>query len=320
MRYLIPLYTILLFASLCGSVLADDVRLWTDSTGKFKTEAEFVSYGDGVVTLRKPGTDKTVKIPLERLSDPDQEYVDDLLREMEQQEDGEQKPKPPSVNDATAATPESSRAPHRPPNNVINSVRGAVYRVQTINILRQIGLAIQQYATNGGKYPPAALQTRDGQAGLSWRVAILPMLGESGLYRQFKRDEPWDSDHNKALISRMPAIFQSPGSDLDSGYTNYLAVTAPDTVLATGKRASRLQDIRDGTSRTIMIVEADDTYASIWTKPDEYDWDPNQPGYGLGGIWNGVFFAIFADGVVKDLNVSIGATQLNAYFSRNAGD
>jgi hypothetical protein len=310
---------------LAGLLLASvghsgEVRVWTDNTGEFKTEAEFVSLVDGVVTLRKPGTQKTVKLPLERLSDQDQNYVDELVSKLE--EEADQATPTASPPAATRPQPTTTAPPggRRPPNNVINSVRGAVYRAETMNKMKQIALAIVQYEAARDRYPAAAIMTPDGKPGLSWRVAILPMLEENGLYRQFKLDEPWDSPHNKALVARMPSIYQSPGSELDSGYTNYLAVVSPDTIISTTPRGTRSRDVRDGTSRTVMIVEADDDYAAIWTKPDDYPWDATQPTYGVGHIWAGYFVAGFGDGAVGTLELSIGAEQINAYFSRAGGE
>ncbi len=93
---------------------AAEVRTWTDSTGTHKTEAEFVSLDGEIVTLRKPGTDKTVKLPLVRLSDADQEYVYDLVREMER-EAAEKKPSAPRVvTRAEPAAPMRAK-PVRPP-------------------------------------------------------------------------------------------------------------------------------------------------------------------------------------------------------------
>ena len=54
------------------------------------------------------------------------------------------------------------------------------------------------------------------RAGLSWRVHLLPSLGLKALHSEFHLDEPWDSEHNKTLISRMPTIF---GTDPKSGNT-----------------------------------------------------------------------------------------------------
>ena len=41
-------------------------------------------------------------------------------------------------------------------------------------------------------------------------MAILPFLEQQALYSKFKLDEPWDSPHNKALISEMPPTYLCP--------------------------------------------------------------------------------------------------------------
>jgi SLA1 homology domain 1, SHD1 len=52
-------------------------RTWTDSTGKFKIEAEFVSLQDGAVTLRR-ADEQEVRLSLERLSEADQNIAREL--------------------------------------------------------------------------------------------------------------------------------------------------------------------------------------------------------------------------------------------------
>ena len=49
-------------------------RTWTDSTGNHTVEAEFVDLKDGKVRLKKEDG-KTITIPIERLSEADQEFV-----------------------------------------------------------------------------------------------------------------------------------------------------------------------------------------------------------------------------------------------------
>jgi hypothetical protein len=309
-----------------------EVREWADSTGKFRTKAEFVSLEDGKVTLRKPGSDKTVSLPLERLSDADQEYVDELVRELEEKELAEQE----SAADAEATVPRSNARPaaapakresaaptvtlQRPkPNNVINSVRGAVYRTVTINNMRQLAMGMIAYESQKQSYPPAAIYSNDGTPLLSWRVAILPMIDQGNLHRQFKLNEPWDSPHNKALLRQMPEIYKSPGSDLDGGFTNYLGVVGEGSMLSPNKKGVAMREVRDGTSNTIMLVEVDDAYATEWTKPSDYVWDQDQPAYGLGGIWAGQFVVALADGSVKLVPLP-DVDSLNALFSRSGGE
>ena len=52
-----------------------DIRTWTDSTGQYKTEAEFVDFKDGMVRLRRADNGEIRSIPLEKLSEADQQFV-----------------------------------------------------------------------------------------------------------------------------------------------------------------------------------------------------------------------------------------------------
>jgi len=309
---------------------AAETRTWTDITGKHQTEAEYVSFADGVVTLRKPGTNKTVKMPLERLSLEDQQVVRELQDAAaapkaggdaaeDAAEDGEDGN---SAAEAAPVEPTATPAPRRPSSgNVVNSVRGAVLRSETGNHMKQLALALLNYESTNGRFPKAAaFQAADGSPGLSWRVAILPLLEENALYDQFRKNEPWDSPHNRQLIARMPAVFKSPGSRLEEGYTNYVAVVAPNTILSNGRRGTSVRDITDGTSRTVMLVEADDDAAVPWTKPDDLAWDSQQPLRGLGQIWSGRFYAAFGDGSVRAIEADLPAETINGIFSRNGGE
>ena len=55
------------------------IRTWSDSSGKFSVEAEFVSYTAGKVKIRrKDGT--VVELKLDRLSEEDQEWIKNRLK------------------------------------------------------------------------------------------------------------------------------------------------------------------------------------------------------------------------------------------------
>ena len=64
--------TLLLFAT-SSSATFSERRSWTDNTGEFSVDAEFVAISDGAVILRSP-TGRTVRVPLERLSAADRAY------------------------------------------------------------------------------------------------------------------------------------------------------------------------------------------------------------------------------------------------------
>ena len=75
--------------------------------------------------------------------------------------------------------------------------------------LKKLALAMHNYNDTYGRLPLAATMGKNGKALLSWRVELLPYLEEQELYRQFKRDEPWNSPHNLKLLSKMPAVYRA---------------------------------------------------------------------------------------------------------------
>ena len=89
--------------------------------------------------------------------------------------------------------------------------------------LREICLGMHIFSNNDpeARFPAQAILGTDGQPKLSWRVALLPHLGQEALYQQFHLAEPWDSPHNKTLIERMPTSFESPDSPAPAGMTRF---------------------------------------------------------------------------------------------------
>ena len=74
--------------------------------------------------------------------------------------------------------------------------------------LSQISIAIRRYKLVNGK-APQDIRDSQGNALLSWRVEILPFLGNQDLYSRFRLDEPWNSVHNRLLQSQIPEVFRS---------------------------------------------------------------------------------------------------------------
>lgn len=168
----------------------------------------------------------------------------------------------------------------------VQAAREAARTNQSMNQMKQIGLAMHNYESANRQFPAAGLKDAEGQGpGLSWRVHLLPYLEtpeSAGLYEQFNLDEPWDSDHNLPLADQMPAMYMCPTSTAPPGHTVYLLATGPGTAFQGGVEGPTFRDITDGTSKTIMLVEADDSEAVPWTKPDDWLFDPNNPTQGLG--------------------------------------
>jgi hypothetical protein len=200
--------------------------------------------------------------------------------------------------------------------------RGQASRVSSANNLKQMALAMHNIASaNGDTFPPAAIADKDGKPLLSWRVAILPYVEQDQLYQKFHLDEPWDSDHNKKLIENMPKIFDLPAEDRkapEKENTTHYRVFHGKGAAFEGTKGIKLADITDGTSNTILIVEAED--AVPWTKPEELPFDAKKdlPKLGLKGAEK--FNAVFADGAIHVLSKKIDKDTLKALITRNGGE
>jgi prepilin-type processing-associated H-X9-DG protein len=196
--------------------------------------------------------------------------------------------------------------------------RGA--QVQSANNLRQIALAMHNYHSAHKSFPLPASAGADGKPLLSWRVAILPYLGQEDLYKKFHLDEPWDSANNRPLVDKMPAEYRSPMTkNKEPGRTNYLLPVGNGAGF-TSDKPTQTNEIADGMSNTVMIAEVDDDHAVPWTKPDDWQFDPQQPSRGLAQFFNGRFNAAFFDGSVHAISATLDPKSLKALFTRAAGD
>lgn len=201
----------------------------------------------------------------------------------------------------------------------VQAAREAARRNDTLARLRDFAIAMQNHHDTKGKFPAHASYDADGKPLLSWRVHLLPFMEEVELYREFHLDEPWDSEHNKQLIAKMPEAFQSSSSPLNraEGKTLFVAPIGPGYVMDGTKDGVGMRGIPDGSSKTIVIVEADPDKAVIWTKPDDLQVDLENPAAGLGKLRQGVFMAAFVDGHAATVSTSIDPDIIKALFTRN---
>jgi hypothetical protein len=190
-----------------------------------------------------------------------------------------------------------------------------------MNNLKQMGLAARMYETAQREFPPACENEQGEGPGLSWRVHVLPQLEQQALYERFNLDEPWDSPNNKALIPAMPLVFSNPNKGMAEGETNYLAVTGPETLFPGGAQGIPAEAVRDGLSNTLMFVEADAEQAVVWTKPDDLEFDPNNPKRGLGNYRPGnVILGVFADGHAQSIPADVDDETFTAIVTRDGGE
>jgi hypothetical protein len=211
----------------------------------------------------------------------------------------------------------------------VRGTRGAALRMQSQNNLKQIALALFNYESANTHFPVGVVGPDGKTLGLSWRVAILPYIEHDPLYRQFRLNEPWDSEHNKKLIPMCPKVFSPPGVENPNGLTFYRGFSGreaffhldPSSFRAAGQlgRGRRINDLTDGTSNTFGVAEAAEPV--IWTKPDELAYDPKGPVPKLGGIFREFFQVAFIDGSVRSFQKDeLTEQQLRALITVNGGE
>jgi len=165
--------------------------------------------------------------------------------------------------------------------------------------LRRIAQALNNYAKDYGTYPPAVTRNSAGVPMHSWRILILPYLGEEALYKQYDLEQPWNSSENSSMQWQVPAVFVSPASVNRGvvGESNYMLIRGPRTLFPPAGSWSP-GGIRDGAANTLLVVETNNTLIT-WTDPTDLEFAvlPAQFGSGgVGGTHPGGATVVFADG------------------------
>ena len=169
-------------------------------------------------------------------------------------------------------------------------------------LLKKLGLALHNHHSAYKQLPPRAAVNSQ----LSWRVQVLPFLGEQALYEKFKLDEPWDSEHNLKLVKEIPQVFASASPRLgEEGKTRFVFPFHEKALYYNRERGSKFRETLDGLSNTIAIVIADEDQAVVWTKPDDLAIDLEVPRKGWSQGVDGRVPVLMADGRVLGLSAEI---------------
>lgn len=148
----------------------------------------------------------------------------------------------------------------------IQAARETGRRATCTHNLKQIAAAMHQYHDVYKTFPPACLADETGRPMHSWRLLILPYLDQQPLHDKYNRNEPWDGRDNSRLANSMPDVFRCPTNSHDNHTSaDYVMVVGPGRI-SDGTSATRMAMIKDGTSNTIMIVEAPGVAAN-WLQP-----------------------------------------------------
>lgn len=212
----------------------------------------------------------------------------------------------------------------------IQAARDAARRTQCASNMKQISLALHNYATTWGSFPPGVIGTRndltrfDNAAGrqISWNVFILPQLEEQAVYDLFRFDREFDHPDNRKATNSALAVFICPSTNRMTDDRTSLQLTkagrgATDYGGVAGTRwsqdvgflptdagifnwvvgrdtACKVSEVTDGTSKTLLVGETS----------------------GVGDSWNGVW----ADGEnTFSVDFPINSEQNGELWSDHAG-
>lgn len=221
-------------------------RSWTDRNGEV-LKARFVGSFADSITLRLDNGSQ-ISLPIAGLSDEDQAYVEhhaSLIRNADK-----------LLQDLKAKR--LARLSDAEERQKLEYVAFEYLKL----ILEGV------YPTNGRMRIPN-IDLRSKTSMLSWRVHLLPFIGEKTLFDEFHHDEPWYSEHNKKLIDRMPELFRAPGSNSPPGKSHYVLVgTCDPSKDPTNWRNIEYASMNSGASQQALFIEVPDPLAITWTRPD----------------------------------------------------
>lgn len=186
--------------------------------------------------------------------------------------------------------------------------------------LLTIGNGLESMRKEYGAFPATAEVDVVGEPMLSWRVSILPFIGQLELFNRFHLDEPWNSDHNVALIEEMPDLFAHPSKHRRTkpGFTVYQAAVGDNTVLKVTEN-----QIMDGPIERLppkaLIVETVASKAVPWTAPQDYELEDGSLKDSLLGN-HGLTFFYRANGEVGFLRDANTEEDFQKIFSADQAD
>jgi Protein of unknown function (DUF1559) len=215
----------------------------------------------------------------------------------------------PAVAKAMAALPDLTEA--------------AASRSRSLNNLKQIGLAMHNYHDVNGHFPGDILGP-GGKPLLSWRVQILPYIEQDNLYKSLDLTKAWDDPVNARVLDKMPDVFRVYDRDPKNKGTTYWQMPTM-AQLPAGPRSFhipghplKIGDITDGTSNTLMVVEATD--AVPWARPGDLTFDPTKAPK-LGDPERKRALVVLGDGSVRNLKLAkMTDEQLRALMTVNGGE
>lgn len=193
-------------------------------------------------------------------------------------------------------------------DDLVSSGRQIVFRVRSRNRMKQLGLALHNFESATGAFPPGGTFDDSGQGMHGWVTHLLPHLDLSSIGNQVVWNDPWTSDSNRpAMVTPIPGLLhpsvehraERAGPYAISHYAANIRVLGANGWLP-------LRDITDGSANTIIAGESIEG-ARAWGDPRNWR-DPvagiNKP-QGFNSTSVGGCQILLANGTVRFINENI---------------
>lgn len=170
--------------------------------------------------------------------------------------------------------------------------------------------------------PPAIVRDQDGKPMHSWRVLILPFIGEDDLYQRYDFTKPWDDAANLRLTEQMPKLYRCPLDETneESFATSYVALYGPKTTWGRENDSFRAS-ANNAAPKTLMVIESE-AACTHWMAPHDIEIDSIVPTLKNGGshltqashpgLASTGCNAVYSDGSVSQLRKKITTAELKA--------
>jgi type II secretory pathway pseudopilin PulG len=163
----------------------------------------------------------------------------------------------------------------------VQRVREAAARTQSMNNLKQLALAIHNYAdVYNGKLPPGVGD--DGMADGTLHFIILPYIEQQALYKHAQGDNGKLAVWNNDVWSNVIPTFIDPrdgSAPRNNVYQGWLATTnyAANGMVFSEKPKYKIGNIPDGPANTLMFATRNQMCngtPTAWGYPSLYTWAP----------------------------------------------
>lgn len=227
----------------------------------------------------------------------------------------------------------------------VQAAREAARRTTSKNNLKMFGLAMHNYHDTFGAFPAGTIaDSADAvEDRLAWTVSVAPFLDMNRISKEFDTGLPWDAESNLEAAGKLASgTFLNPSmgetTTVDGEPVSHFAgcagvgegaellpVTHKRAGMFGANRATKMRDILDGTSNTLMIGEVD-SQLGAWTAGGTptmraFTQKPyiNGPD-GFGGNHPGGSQFVFGDGSVRFLSENVDSSVAEALMTIRGGE